>query len=140
MAYSFFCRITNATKRIGPIFGESDYSKSPPINNIDTGDASYGWLGHEFFEKNKEYITTHCKSYTIRTAGIGGVQISECYRVPNLSIGFGKEQVVVPEIVVKTRNTSNAIVKYKGNLGLKSLMLFSKVHFNLVDFTLTASQ
>lgn len=109
----------------------------PLSMNIDTGDASYGWLGHNFFENNKEYITTHCKSDTIRTAGIGGVQISECYRVPDVSIGFGKEQVVIPEIAVKTGKGTNAIVEYEGNLGLKSLMLFSKVQFNLVDFTLT---
>ena len=109
----------------------------PLSMNIDTGDASYGWLGHKFFENNKEYITTHCKSDTIRTAGIGGVQMAECYRVPDVSIGFGKEQVVVHEIAVKTGKGTNAIVEYEGNLGLKSLMLFSKVQFNLVDFTLT---
>ena len=43
----------------------------------------------------------------------------------------------MPEIVVKTGNSTNAIVEYEGNLGLKSLMLFSKVRFNLVDFVLT---
>ena len=66
--------------------------------------------------------------------------MAECYRVPDVSIGFGKEQVVVHEIAVNTGKGTNAIVEYEGNLGLKSLMLFSKVHFNLVDFTLTASK
>jgi hypothetical protein len=110
---------------------------NPVLMNMDTGDASYGSLDSGFFESNKEYITTNCKLDTIRTGGIGGVQTSECYNVPNISIGFGKEQVLVPEIVVKTGNSTNAIVEYEGNLGLKSLMLFSKVRFNLVDFVLT---
>ena len=113
---------------------------SSVLMNIDTGDASYGSLGCDFFEKNKEHITTNCKLDTIRTAGIGGIQMSECYRAPNISIGFGKEQVVVPEIIVKTRNRTNAIVEYEGNLGLKSLMLFNKVRFNMVDFVLTKSE
>lgn len=113
---------------------------NPVLMNMDTGDASYGSLDSGFFESNKEYITTHCKLDTIRTGGIGGVQTSECYHVPNILIGFGKEQVLVPEIVVKTGNSTNAIVEYEGNLGLKSLMLFSKVRFNLVDFVLTTSK
>ena len=113
---------------------------NPVLMNMDTGDASYGSLDSGFFESNKEYITTNCKLDTIRTGGIGGVQTSECYNVPNISIGFGKEQVLVPEIVVKTGNSTNAIVEYEGNLGLKSLMLFSKVRFNLVDFVLTTSK
>ena len=113
---------------------------NPVLMNMDTGDASYGSLDSGFFESNKEYITTNCKLDTIRTGGIGGVQTSECYHVPNISIGFGKEQVLVPEIVVKTGNSTNAIVEYEGNLGLKSLMLFSKVRFNLVDFILMTSK
>ena len=113
---------------------------NPVLMNMDTGDASYGSLDSGFFESNKEYITTNCKLDTIRTGGIGGVRTSECYHVPNISIGFGKEQVLVPEIVVKTGNSTNAIVEYEGNLGLKSLMLFSKVRFNLVDFVLTTSK
>ena len=113
---------------------------NPVLMNMDTGDASYGSLDSGFFDSNKEYITTNCKLDTIRTGGIGGVQTSECYHVPNISIGFGKEQVLVPEIVVKTGNSTNTIVEYEGNLGLKSLMLFSKVRFNLVDFVLTTSK
>ena len=77
------------------------------LMNIDTGDASYGSLGKGFFENNKEYITTHCKLDTIRNAGIGGVNISECYRVPNLSIELGNHYCPI-----KIWNCSLKLLKY----------------------------
>ena len=107
------------------------------LMNIDTGDASYGSLGKGFFENNKEYITTHCKLDTIRNAGIGGVNISECYRVPNLSIELGNNEIKASEIVVVLKDNMGGTFGYECNLGLQSLMLFSKVHFNMVDFVLT---
>lgn len=110
------------------------------LMNIDTGDASYGSLGKVFFEDNKEYITTHCKLDTIRNAGIGGVNISECYRVPNLSIELGNNEIKAPEIVVVLKDNMGGAFGYDCNLGLKSLMLFNKVRFNMVDFVLTTSK
>ena len=122
------------------LLGKVIVQENPVLMNIDTGDASYGSLGCGFFENNKEYIITHSKLDTIRAAGVGGVQISESYRVPNIPIVFGNEQVIVPEVVVKTGEAADAVVEYEGNLGLKSLMLFGKVRFNLVDFILTTSK
>ena len=110
------------------------------LMNIDTGDASYGSLGKGFFENNKENITTHCKLDTIRNAGIGGVNISECYRVPNLSIELGNNEIKATEMVVVLKENMGGTFGYECNLGLKSLMLFSKVRFNLVDFVLTTSK
>ena len=110
------------------------------LMNIDTGDASYGSLGKGFFENNKEYIKTHFKLDTIRGAGIGGVHISECYRVPNLSIELGNNEIKASEIVVVLKDNMGGTFGYECNLGLKSLMLFSKVRFNLVDFVLTTSK
>ncbi len=110
------------------------------LMNIDTGDASYGSLGKVFFEKNKEYITTHCKLDTIRNAGIGGVNVSECYRVPNLSIELGNNEIKAAEIVVVLQDNMGGTFGYDCNLGLKSLMLFNKVRFNMVDFVLTTSK
>lgn len=110
------------------------------LMNIDTGDASYGSLGKVFFEKNKEYITTHCKLDTIRNAGIGGVNVSECYRIPNLSIELGNNKITAPEIVVVLQDNMGGTFGYDCNLGLKSLMLFNKVRFNMVDFVLTTSK
>ncbi|MBQ8360851.1 MAG: retroviral-like aspartic protease family protein [Bacteroidaceae bacterium] len=119
------------------LLGKGVVQRTQMLMNIDTGDASYGSLGYEFFENNKEYIASNCELDTIRTAGFGGVQISECYRVPNIPIGFGDEQVVVPEMVVEIQNSPDAIVEYECNLGLKSLMLFNRVRFNMVDFIFT---
>ena len=108
------------------------------LMNIDTGDASYGSLDNRFFENNKEYITTHCKLDTIRGAGIGGVHISECYRMQNVELALGNRQLSVPEMVVLLeKNTDGILYSYQCNLGLKSLMLFGKVRFNMVDFVLS---
>lgn len=108
------------------------------LMNIDTGDASYGSLDKRFFENNKEYITTHCKLDTIRGAGIGGVHISKCYRIQNIELELGNSKLSVPEMVVLLENnTGGVLYSYQCNLGLKSLMLFRKVRFNLVDFVLT---
>ncbi len=108
------------------------------LMNIDTGDASYGSLDKRFFENNKEYITTHCKLDTIRGAGIGGVHISECYRIQNIELELGNNQLSVPEMVVLLeKNTDGILYSYQCNLGLKSLMLFGKIRFNMVDFVLT---
>ena len=110
------------------------------LMNIDTGDASYGTLNCEFFENNKEYITSNCKLDTIRGAGIGGVHISKCYRMQNIELELGNSQLSVPEMtVLLKKNTGKGAVlySYQCNLGLKTLMLFDKVRFNLVDFMLT---
>lgn len=119
------------------LLGKGTVKGDKMLMNIDTGDASYGSLGKEFFENNKEYITTHCKLDTIRNAGIGGVNISECYRVPNLSIELGNNEIKAPEIVVVLKDNMGGTFGYECNLGLKSLMLFRKIRFNMVDFVLT---
>ena len=40
-------------------------------------------------------------------------------------------------VVLLEKNTGGILYSYQCNLGLKSLMLFDKVRFNLVDFVLT---
>lgn len=119
------------------LLGKGIVKGNKMLMNIDTGDASYGSLGKVFFEKNKEYITTHCKLDTIRNAGIGGVNVSECYRVPNLSIELGNNEIKAAEIVVVLKDNMGGTFGYDCNLGLKSLMLFRKIRFNMVDFVLT---
>ena len=88
-------------------------------------------------ENNKEYITSHCKLDTIRGAGIGGVHMSECYRMTDTPLKIGNNRVVVPEMAVVLQMNTDGIYGYECNLGLRSLMLFSKVRFNMVDFVLT---
>lgn len=106
------------------------------LANIDTGDASYGSLGNEFYEQHRTYIEANGTPDSIREAGIGGVHITKTYKVPNLPLGIGGNVDVVPEMAVKTTpGTMSAGVPC--NIGIKSLMLFGKVHFNMVDFIFT---
>lgn len=104
---------------------------------IDTGDASYGSLNGEFLTANKEYVMTHSQPDTIRMAGIGGVYISECYRLSDISLSLAGATTIVPEIIVNP-GANPLGADYECNLGLKSLMQFGKIRFNLVDFTITA--
>ncbi len=104
---------------------------------IDTGDASFGSLNGDFFERNKEYVLANATPETVRTAGIGGVHISEAYNLPDVNITLGCSTVKVPQIIVNTG--SNPLSSdYECNLGVKSLMQFGKIHFNMVDFTITS--
>ncbi len=109
-------------------------SKNSILMCIDSGDASFGSLGSKFFEENKDYVTSHSDLDSIRSAGIGGVHTSECYKVPDLDLNLGGHSVIVPKMNVLLQDMPYG---YDCNLGLKTLMLFGKVRFNLVDFVLT---
>lgn len=103
---------------------------------IDTGDASFGSLNGDFFERNKEYVLTHSRPDTVRMAGIGGVHISECYNLSEINVSMGGGSTIIPEITVNT-GLNPLGSDYECNLGLKSLMQFGKIRFNMVDFTIT---
>lgn len=104
---------------------------------IDTGDASYGSLNGDFFERNKDYVLANSTPETVRMAGIGGVHISEAYNLPDVNLTLGGCSVTVPQIIVNTG--ANPLNSDCGcNLGVKSLMQFGRIHFNMVDFTVTA--
>jgi len=106
------------------------------LSCLDSGDASFGSLGKSFFEANKDYITSHAELDTIREAGIGGVIYSQCYKIPDMPVSLGGNIVLPPEMTVKTDD--NAMYgDYDCKLGIKTLMLFGKVRFNLVDFVLS---
>lgn len=103
---------------------------------LDTGDASFGSLNGDFFERNKEYVLANATPETVRTAGIGGVHISEAYNLPDVNITLGGSTVKVPKIIVNPG--SNPLSSdYECNLGVKSLMQFGKIRFNMIDFTIT---
>ncbi len=106
------------------------------LMNIDTGDASYGSFGEAFFNANKEFIVKEAKTETVRRGGFGGVVESLCYRVPEMPISMGGNTINVPDLIVYTEGVS-AVMDFNCNIGLKTLMMFDKVRFNLVDFVLT---
>lgn len=109
---------------------------NPIMMNIDTGDSSYGTLGVSFFNANKEYILANAEADTLRRGGLGGVVETLCYRVKNMPVSLGGHTVGITGLDVVTEQSS-AAMDFGCNIGLKSLALFGKVRFNLVDFVLT---
>lgn len=73
----------------------------------------------------------------LNRAGVGGTIVTEGFLLPDVSLSLGGNSVTVPQIeVLPDQNPFN----YECNLGLKSLMLFKKAHFNLVDFVLSTEE
>jgi len=110
----------------------------PSVMCLDSGDASFGSLSFNFYEAHKDYVTKRGRPDTIRAAGVGGVVELSCYNVPNMDITIGGTTVEPSELVVKTQSDSS-VMGYDATIGLRTLMLFSKVHFNMVDFTVATS-
>ena len=108
----------------------------PLLMCMDSGDASFGSLNKNFFEANIAYVTSHAEPDTIREAGIGGVIRSKCYYVPDMPVRIGGNTVTPPVMTVRTDDNS-MIGDYDCIIGLKTLMMYGKVRFNLVDFVLT---
>ncbi|MBD5232171.1 MAG: hypothetical protein HDS66_08495 [Bacteroidales bacterium] len=112
----------------------------PMLMCIDTGDASYGNLGDGFFEANKQYVIDNGVKDTIRIAGIGGVDFLDCYKLSNMQVSLGNHKLEIPEIDVITTPQAGIGGQYECNIGLRTLMLYTFVRFNLVDFVLTTGQ
>ncbi len=108
----------------------------PTTMCIDSGDASFGSLNSSFYEINKEHVEQVGRRDTIRSAGMGGVTITSGYYVPDLPITIAGTTVLPLELVVRTSPDKTAISQ-EANIGLKTLMLFGRIRFNLVDFVLT---
>ena len=104
---------------------------------IDSGDASYGSIGKAFFERNKQFVLENGIKDTVRMAGIGGVNFIDCYKLSNMELSLGNHMAEIPEIVVKTEQEGGTGGLYECNIGLRTLMLYDFVTFNLVDFVLT---
>ena len=117
------------------LIAKSAINNQPLIFNIDSGDAGFGRLNSDFFDANKEYLTTYCETDTVNTAGVGGVWSVLCYKYPNVNLILGGNSVVLPAIDVQTQQHGNYMEE--NNLGLMSMMMFRKVRFNLIDMILT---
>ena len=111
---------------------------NPLLMLIDSGDTSYGTIGEEFFENNKLFVLDNGIKDTVRQAGIGGVKFNERYLLSNIRFSLGGHTVEIPEIDVRTKKEEGAGGESEGGvLGLRTLMLYSFVRFNFVDFVLT---
>ena len=111
---------------------------NPQLMLIDSGDASFGTLGEEFFEHNKQFVVDNGTKTTVRQAGIGGVKFNERCLLSDMKLSLGGHSVESPEIDGRTRKEEGAGSESEGGvLGLRSLMLYTSVRFNFVDFVLT---
>lgn len=114
---------------------QTQVNGQPQIMKLDSGDAGFGRLNKFFFDANKEYLTTNCESGTVRMAGVGGVWSVICYKLPDATLTLGGNSVTVPIFDVQTEQHGNYMEE--DNLGVRSMMLFSKVRFNLTDMVLS---
>ena len=114
--------------------------KNPLLMLIDSGDNSYGVVGEAFFENNKQYVVDNGIKDTVKQAGIGGIKINERYILPNVEISLGGHTVDIPEIDVRTTQEVGSGSECEGVIGLRTLMLYSSVRFNFVDFVLTTGE
>ena len=114
---------------------QAQVNGQPQMMKLDSGDAGFGRLNKFYFDANKEYLTTNCKSDTVRMAGVGGVWSVLCYKLPDATLTLGGNSVTVPMLDVQTEQHGNYMEE--DNLGIRSMMLFRKVRFNLVDMILS---
>ncbi|MBS5527771.1 MAG: retropepsin-like domain-containing protein [Prevotella sp.] len=114
---------------------KSEINSQVLMMKLDSGDADFGSLNKSFFDANKEYLTSHCQSDTVNMAGVGGVWSLLCYKLPNATMTLGGNSVIVPSFDVQTEQHGNYMEE--NNLGIRSMMLFRKIRFNLVDMILT---
>lgn len=117
------------------LIAQAEVNGLPQMMKLDSGDAGFGRLNKFFFDANKEYLTTHCESDTVNMAGVGGVWSVLCYKLPDATLTLGGKSVRVPMFDVQTEQHGNYMEE--DNLGIRSMMLFRKVRFNLVDMVLT---
>lgn len=117
------------------LVAKSEINSQILMMKLDSGDACFGRLNKYFFDANKEYLTSHCKSDTVNMAGVGGVWSVLCYKLPDATMTLGGNFVIVPSFDVQTEQHGNYMEE--NNLGIRSMMLFRKIRFNLVDMILT---
>lgn len=119
--------------------GKAEVMGYPMLMVLDSGAAEYGLLNRHFYDSNKEYITFNCRKDTISSAGIGGVSQTLCYELLDSELSIGGTSVKVPSIMVHA-GECDGDVNSNNSLGLKSMMLFRKVRFNLVDMVLSTEK
>lgn len=107
---------------------------TPVVACIDTGNTSFGNLNHDFFKNNEDYVLSHSTKENFRVAGIGGVHKEKCYRTSDLPLTLGKSNVIVPYLDV----FADKKVGVKNNIGLRTLIQYKKIRFNMVDFCIFA--
>lgn len=107
----------------------------PSLMCLDSGDASFGSVFSNFYELHPQVITAAAHPDTIRAAGVGGVVQLPCYCVPDVSVTMGGNSVTPSDLLVYTHRENSD--NYDVRIGLRTMMLFDRVNFNMVDFIVT---
>lgn len=110
---------------------------TPMLMCLDSGDAAFGSVDYKFYNANKQHIIQNGRPDSIRSAGIAGYLVENCYYVPQMSVTIGGTTVTPPEFVVMTQNSERP-EGYDARIGLRTMMLYSKIRFNMVDFVVSA--
>ena len=111
-------------------------NNTPATVCIDSGDAAFGTLSSEYYERFKDYVERVGRPDTIRSAGIAGVTIMPCYYMPEMPVAIGGTTVLPDGLVIRAQNSSSPMA-HDVVIGLRTLMMFGKLRFNMVDFVLT---
>lgn len=119
--------------------GKADVMGHPMLMVLDSGAAGYGLLNRHFYDSNKNYFVSNCRKDTINSAGVGGFCQTLCYELLDSELSIGGTSVMLPSIMVHA-GECDGDVNSNNSLGLKSMMLFSKVRFNLVDMVLSTEK
>lgn len=109
------------------------------LMNLDTGDAGYGSVGQKFYKANKKMVKSNGRKDSIRQAGVGGFMEVTCYYVPGLPVTIAGVTVRPDDFVVMLKK-SDMVERYDANIGLKTMMLYGKIRFNMVDFVISIQQ
>lgn len=92
----------------------------------DMGNSGLTTLSNDFFLAHADSIRTQGTPDTFRSGGLGGVTVTQCYRLQKFPVTIGGVNVVLPEVNVLSEQTSRP-----NNFGIKDFLLFKKVIFNL---------
>lgn len=106
---------------------------------LDSGDAGFGAVGERFYKTNKEWVDNCGRLDSIRSAGIAGTAVERCYYISDIPVSIGGVTVKPSEFVVKT-DAPATIEDYDARIGLRTLMLFGKIRFNMVDFDISVQK
>lgn len=100
---------------------------------IDTGAADYGSLYKKYYMRHEKEIIAKGTPDTERAGGAGGVQITEGYNLKDFPMTLDGHTVSLPEIYVSEQYEKES----DGLIGIDTLCLFKRLHFNMNDMTLT---
>ncbi len=109
---------------------------TPVLMCLDSGDAAFGYVNAKFYDANKVYVEQNGRPDSLRYAGIGGFSVENCYYLHDIPVMIAGTTVSPSEFVVKTQISENTY-DYDARIGLRTIMLFGKIRFNMVDFVIS---